>query len=97
MALIDCAECGKRVSDKAVACPHCGNPKPAAWTPPRHSRGGTARGMRYLVAAVACLALLLGFAVVMVFVFGTTKPGAVPLLLLFGVMVLTWRAIIKGS
>ncbi|MDA8522011.1 zinc ribbon domain-containing protein [Acidovorax sp. NCPPB 4044] len=26
MALISCAECGKNVSDKAPACPHCGAP-----------------------------------------------------------------------
>lgn len=26
MALINCSECGKEVSDKAAACPHCGNP-----------------------------------------------------------------------
>lgn len=26
MALISCSECGKEISDKAVACPHCGNP-----------------------------------------------------------------------
>lgn len=26
MALINCPECGKEVSDKAAACPHCGNP-----------------------------------------------------------------------
>ncbi len=26
MALIPCGECGKQVSDKAAACPHCGNP-----------------------------------------------------------------------
>lgn len=26
MALINCAECGKQVSDKAAACPHCGAP-----------------------------------------------------------------------
>jgi len=24
MALINCKECGKQVSDKAVNCPHCG-------------------------------------------------------------------------
>lgn len=24
MALIQCPECGKEISDKAVACPHCG-------------------------------------------------------------------------
>lgn len=27
MALIDCSECGHRVSDNAVACPGCGNPQ----------------------------------------------------------------------
>ncbi len=26
MALIYCSECGKQISDKAEACPHCGNP-----------------------------------------------------------------------
>lgn len=26
MALITCSKCGKRVSDKAKACPHCGSP-----------------------------------------------------------------------
>lgn len=26
MALINCSECGKQVSDKAVSCPNCGNP-----------------------------------------------------------------------
>ena len=27
MALIDCYECGREISNKAVACPHCGAPK----------------------------------------------------------------------
>lgn len=26
MALINCSECGKEVSDKALSCPNCGNP-----------------------------------------------------------------------
>ena len=26
MALINCVECGKEISDKAKACPHCGMP-----------------------------------------------------------------------
>ena len=26
MALIDCEECGRQVSDKATACPNCGAP-----------------------------------------------------------------------
>ena len=28
MAIIDCPECGKEVSDKADKCPECGNPYP---------------------------------------------------------------------
>ena len=34
MALIKCSECGKEVSDKANACPSCGNPINNAPTPP---------------------------------------------------------------
>ena len=26
MALINCSECNKEISDKATNCPHCGNP-----------------------------------------------------------------------
>lgn len=32
MALVQCGECGKDVSDKALACPTCGNPIVAAQT-----------------------------------------------------------------
>lgn len=32
MALIQCAECGKSISEKAVQCPHCGNPMATAQT-----------------------------------------------------------------
>ena len=28
MALIQCHECSREISDKAPACPHCGAPKP---------------------------------------------------------------------
>lgn len=31
MALIKCPECGKEISDKAVACPHCGCPS-SVWS-----------------------------------------------------------------
>lgn len=33
MAMVDCSECGKEISDKAAACPHCGAPQ-AAKKPP---------------------------------------------------------------
>jgi len=53
MALMECPECGKQVSDRAAACPHCGCPvsqvsqagpqkrreaKPAGATPNAHAR-----------------------------------------------------------
>ena len=49
MALVDCPECGKQVSTRATACPHCGfplsrevgvagdahrEPGPSRWTDP---------------------------------------------------------------
>ena len=30
MAIINCKECGKEISDKARKCPHCGNPQKTA-------------------------------------------------------------------
>jgi hypothetical protein len=33
MALIDCSECGKQISDKAASCIHCGNPRTVAAAP----------------------------------------------------------------
>ena len=30
MALVNCPECKRSVSDSAVACPHCGYPSPGA-------------------------------------------------------------------
>ena len=30
MALIQCSECGKQISDKAATCPECGNPNPSS-------------------------------------------------------------------
>lgn len=30
MALIECSECGAKVSDRATRCPHCGNRKSVA-------------------------------------------------------------------
>ncbi|MES2973404.1 MAG: zinc ribbon domain-containing protein [Pseudomonadota bacterium] len=34
MALIACGECGKEISDKAAACPHCGAPLAAPTATP---------------------------------------------------------------
>ena len=45
MALISCSECGNQVSDKAAACPKCGNPiataRPRRTEPTSASAEGT--------------------------------------------------------
>jgi TM2 domain-containing membrane protein YozV len=33
MALINCGECGKQISDQAAACPHCGAPVTGRYQP----------------------------------------------------------------
>lgn len=33
MALINCTECNKEISDKALTCPYCGNPNVSAQSP----------------------------------------------------------------
>ncbi|KTG17751.1 MULTISPECIES: zinc ribbon domain-containing protein [unclassified Guyparkeria] len=38
MAMMECPECGKEVSDKAAACPNCG--APIAAPPPKAARPG---------------------------------------------------------
>jgi len=40
MALIECYECEKEISDKAPACPHCGAPK----CTPKPTKTKTGRG-----------------------------------------------------
>jgi len=64
MALIQCSECGTDVSDKAAACPTCGNP--IATTPLAGATASQhqveARGPRWPLALVAVAAFIaLGF------------------------------------
>ncbi|HEV8243502.1 MAG TPA: zinc ribbon domain-containing protein [Nitrospirales bacterium] len=63
MALIDCAECGKQLSDKALACPHCGAPPTVATdsqatTKPSTKTSSTVR----LIVAVLILGIVVLFA-----------------------------------
>jgi hypothetical protein len=43
MALIDCKECGKKISDKAMSCPKCGVTPPATCTACGKEFGGEAK------------------------------------------------------
>lgn len=53
MALIKCAECGKELSEKAVACPGCGAPSPVKSLVP--AEPGTSSG----AAGLALLAMVI--------------------------------------
>lgn len=41
MPLVNCSECRARVSDRAAACPHCGNPIADAWSGPTEVRASS--------------------------------------------------------
>lgn len=38
MAIIQCGECGGNISDAAVSCPKCGNPRPGTITTQQTSK-----------------------------------------------------------
>jgi uncharacterized membrane protein YvbJ len=64
MALINCDECGKKISSKAEACPQCGAPVGGSIAPPLGSvkKGITTRPDFWHdpnVGAVGCLLLLI--------------------------------------
>src|SRR5260370_21434618 len=59
MAIVACNECARRVSDKAVQCPHCGVPiAGAAPRQPRRARRWLYGAFVWLLLAWAALATL---------------------------------------
>ena len=60
MALQKCAECQREVSDKALACPHCGMPLPGAAT-----KGSAQRVTLAAITAIAVLVVAGGAALAM--------------------------------
>ncbi len=72
MALIECQECGKQISSKAEACPHCGAPVGGDTAPPL---GGFKKGVTTRpdfwhdpnVGAVGCLILVVVIVLIVYF------------------------------
>ena len=50
MALVQCKECGREISDRAIACPQCGDPQRSASSP---------MGVRILLGVLVCVVLLI--------------------------------------
>lgn len=58
MALIDCPECGKRISDKAESCPNCGVPIRRR-KDPENSKKNPALVVVAIIGAIVAVVVLL--------------------------------------
>ena len=57
MALVQCTECGREISDQAIACPQCGYP--------RRRTAPMTRGIKFLLAALVLMLVgMFAFAIV---------------------------------
>ena len=84
MALINCPQCGKQVSDKAPRCPHCGLDMTVPYQPPQPQPQKTEappkkpRKVWLIVAAVAGVVIIVAIAL-WFFVFNNTKTNETPI------------------
>lgn len=60
MALITCKECGQRISDKAVACPHCGA-RIAALSEVHSSTRTTIKGLCLVSCVIGIVMAIAGY------------------------------------
>lgn len=77
MALIRCNECGQMVSDKATACPKCGNPITAAPQGGVQQPSGTNNynWLYWLIGALALIGVILFFTLVLPMSNSRTSTG----------------------
>lgn len=57
MAIVNCKECGKEVSDKADKCPHCGVSNPS---------GSAITGCADVLHGIGCIIMLLPILIVLI-------------------------------
>jgi hypothetical protein len=68
MALIRCTECGRDVSSKAAACPHCGHPiSPQTIVDPEFHGKGEGIFMKSMNCGCMVLLGIVGFIVLVIF------------------------------
>lgn len=90
MALIKCSECGSEVSDKAAACPKCGNPineiePPREATTKTTSSGALAKFIGFMMIVIGMFMAIAGaygslggvliFIGIVLFIMGRFKDG----------------------
>jgi len=66
MALVKCPECGKDVSSKAAACPHCGHPINGSAPPQAPINGKKAKKKTPKGCQIGCLSVAVIFAIIIV-------------------------------
>lgn len=57
MALIECKECHKQISDSASACPHCGHPR--VWYMQKININPAFRSLAYIVVGISLLVFVI--------------------------------------
>lgn len=57
MALVKCRECGKKISDTAEVCPHCGKKSPVP-TPKEITANNKAYGIGFIISIILAIGLL---------------------------------------
>lgn len=70
MALINCPECNKEISDKAIACPNCGAPLRNNGVDLKHRLPNTSFKLKYIAMALFAFVIL-----PLIFYFGHKKFG----------------------
>ena len=75
MALINCPECGKEVSDKATSCPKCGAPTEYGKKETKKERIKKKGNVQGAGCLIMILALILGFTVL-----------GIPFAIIFGII-----------
>ena len=68
MALINCEECGKEISDKASACPHCGVPIQNEVKPEEISKNSS--NNKWAIAIFLAMVILIAFGMLRIYTGG---------------------------
>ena len=89
MALIPCRECGKEISDQAVACPHCGAPLSVQPVAQKHEQ------ITNLAAVLTLVGILVVVSVGGAVFFATGSVGAVVVVMILGIIGVFWMTTLR--